>query len=128
MIPQLHHCLQAPHPFTPYNIHFHKHLGTQIPYSPKSSMTWVSFQITNKPCSCEVLRYLNPNVSSASPLNAFYKFSERPYAWVNVFALADMAQRCICQTLCVSGQQNRPLVGPHCLEMSCSVRQCSPSQ
>lgn len=101
---------------TPHNIHFHKHLGTWIPHSPKSSMTSFSFQITNKPCSCELLRYLNPNINNASLLNAFYSFSQRPYICIHVFALAYMASLCyICQILCVYGQQNRTLVGLHCL-------------
>lgn len=70
---------------TPHNIHFHKHLGTCFPYSPKSSMAWLSFHITNKACSCEVLRYLNPNVNDASPLNAFYSYSQRPHASISLF-------------------------------------------
>lgn len=44
-------------------------------HSPKSSMAWPSFHITNKPCSCGVLRYLNPKVNDASRQNAFHSFS-----------------------------------------------------
>lgn len=97
---------------TPHNIHFHQHLGTWIPHSPKSSMTCLSFRITNKPCSCEVLRYLDPNANIASPLNAFYSFSQRPYVCINVFSvLASMSSH---RRNSVSGRQNRTSVGLHC--------------
>lgn len=81
-------CFQAPNPFTQlHHMHFHKHFGTCIPDSHKSSLAWLSFHVTNKPCSCEVLRYLNPNVNNAPPLNGFYSYSPRPYASIYLFAV-----------------------------------------
>lgn len=88
--PQLLHCFQASHPLIqlPVAFTFTHTWEPDSPTAPNTSMTCLSFQITNKPCSCEVLIHLNPNVNNAPPFNAFYSFSQRPYVYIYVFALA----------------------------------------
>lgn len=100
-VPQLLQFLNVPSICTaPHYIHFHKRSGTRILCRPSSSTAWLSFQITSKPCSCEVLRYGEPNVNNAFPHKSFYSFSQRSFVRMTVFALTHLASRlCILQIL-----------------------------